>query len=446
METALKIGKATHGVSLVRGEPFAFERTQLTKGAIAALRPLFPKDSPETILDEVVDRLKDHLKQKPRELEAVIKAVIPAKWSDLEALTRIDKRSVVPRKFELRPSDDLRDSLIEYLRAKRDNKLPDFNPTRLIHAWARWLWQTGNSAIESWDFEVKLPEHVRETRFKRSVSALGFTFANCLHKALEIICSAEEKELKTLRERAGFVMESHRLQEFLGKGDARGFIKHIIDNKLEAITDPRDFRKALYYDQRSLCIKTARSLLPELDYFFSYDEGWLKEHKNDEGLRNVISYEAHQKTNEVLGEFSPKELTLKRLIIENQISRPDAIHIIYSKNVKTDLKRIQAVLDSFADDIFHNFPVVITGRDTKESRLEKLSQLRAGSKIIISGVKFPEDIKFPSEQVVFYRYSALPRSLTEYPWVRELREKGIHVHQIPIHKINTTDTGTRARF
>ncbi|GEM_PF-5515122 len=446
METAVVTGKATHGVSLVRGEPFVYERTELTKGAIGALRPLFPKDSPETILDEVIERLKDHLKQKPRELEAVIKAIIPGKWSDLEALTRIDKRSVVPKKFELEPSDDLRDQLIEYLRAKRDNKLPDFDPTRLIHAWARWLYQTGNSAIETWDFEAKLPEHVREARFKRSVSALGFTFANCLHKALEIIDSHDDKSLKTLRERTSFVMESHKLQEFLGKEDVRGFIKYIIDNKLEALLDPRDFRKALYFDQRSFCIRTAKSLLPELDYFFSFDNNWLEEHKSDEGLKNVISYEAHQKTNEILGDFSPKELTLKRLIIENQISRPDAIHIVYSKNVKTDLKRIQAVLDSLANDIFHDFPVVITGRDTKESRLEKLSQLRAGSKIIISGVRFPEDINFPSNQVVFYRYSALPKKLTKYPWVRELRARGIHVHQIPIHKTNTTDTGTRARF
>lgn len=444
MTEQIQTGRATHGVSLVRGEPFASERYKITKGAIGALRPLFPEESPETVLDTVVDQLKNYLKQNPREVERVIKLVIPAKWDELEALVRIDKRSVVPSKFELTPSSDLVSELIEYLKAKRDNKLPDFDPTRLVHAWAKWLWQTGNSAVESWDFQNKLPEHVKETKFKRSISALGFTFANSLHKALEVIYSPGEKSLETLRERVGFIMECHRLQEFLGKEDVRGFVKHIAGNKLAAIDDPRRFRIALYYDQRSTCIEIAKSLVPDLRYFFEYDNNWLDNNRGNEGLKNVLTYETHQKINETLGEFSPKESTLRRLFLENRTAHPDCIHIVYSKNAK-DVRRMQSVVDSLATDLFHDFATVITGSVSKRDRTERLAQLKPGSAIITTGVAFPEGTTFPAKKVIFYCYSAHPKKLTEYPWVQELRALGIDVHQIPIHKTNTTDTATRAR-
>lgn len=445
MDTAIESGKATHGVSLVRGEPFTHERRAITKGAIGALRPLFPAESYDSFLDNVILRLKSHLKDNPRELEKIIEEIIPAKWGELTNLVRIDRRSVEPGKFDAKPSTELVAEIIDYLKAKRDNRLADFDPTRLVHAWAIWLWDTGNSAIRLWDFENSLPAHVRENRFNRKVSALAFTFANSLHKALEMVNAENIEEFKTLVERTGFLMESHRLQEFLGKEDARGFIKHIVDNKLKAVCDPRKFRTALYYDQKSICLGIAKSLVPELTYFFDYDESWLKENKGNEGLVNVISYEAHLKINQILGEFSPKELTLRRLLQENRDEHSDCIHVVYSKNAK-DVKKIQLVLDSLAQDLFHDFAIVITGSVPKKDRIEQLAQLKPNSVVITTGVAFPEDTTFPSDKVIFYRYSAHPKKLTKYPWVEELRALGIHVHQIAIHKTNTTDTATRARF
>ena len=441
MEPTIETGKATHGVSLVRGEPFALERTQVTRGTIGVLRPLFPTESYESFLDDVLDRLKNHLKNNPRELEKIVEKIIPAKWAELNELIRIDRRSVVPNKFDAKPSHELVIEIIEYLRAKRDNKLADFDPTRLVHAWAKWLWDAGNSSVRLWDFDKSLPAHIKENRFNRKVSALAFTFAKSLHEALETI---NAEELKTLRERVGFIMESHRLQEFLGKEDARGFVKHIIDNKLEAVCDPRSFRTALYYDQKSISLEIAKSLAPELTYLFNYDEAWLKKNRENESLVNVLTYEANLTINQIFGEFTPKESTLRRLLQENRDNNPNCIHIVYSKNAK-DVKRIQMILDSLAEDLFHDFAIVITGSVPKKDRIERLAQLKPNSIVITTGVAFPDDTKFPTDKVIFYRYSALPKKLTKYPWVDEIRALGIDVHQIPIHKTNTTDTATRAR-